>query len=157
MIVADEVHELLDGALVLEGVGRDPDRHTVAHFFFVGRSRPARTTANWIGFSTLVSRTFSSPSATRRIVLPGANGTNGFLTRTSGVERVVLLAELGLREPGPDAELPEVGASRMDQEIAVDLETQLHRPLRPPPAPASWTSRLDIGVIERERAALPRR
>ena len=53
--------------------------------FFVSSSNsyfPARTTMNWTGLSTRVSRTFHSPSSTRRTVFPGANGTNGFFTFT---------------------------------------------------------------------------
>ncbi len=37
---------------------------------------------NCTGLSTLVSRTFQSPSRARRTVVPGMSGMNGFFTFT---------------------------------------------------------------------------
>ena len=148
-----QVHELLHGALVLEGIRRDPDRHAVAHLFLVGvipgenhgeldRVLDPRLQDVLVAFLDAPDR------------LPGREWNERLLDSDDRVERVVLLAELGLREPRPDAELPEVGAPGMDQEIAVDLETQLHRPLRPRGL-RELDQQIEVGMIEGELAALP--
>ena len=57
---------------------------------------PARITANWIGLSTRVSRTFSSPSTPREDRHPGRERDERLLDANQRVERVVLAAQIRL-------------------------------------------------------------